>query len=64
MINGRKLNQVWTKNANEETVLVGEAEVEQPVSTFVFTGQGSQEQGMVWTYMPSLKLPETFGIER
>ena len=46
MINGRKLIKFETKNANEETVLVGEAEVEQPVSTFVFTGQGSQEQGM------------------
>ena len=46
MINGRKLIKFETKNSNEETVLVGEAEVEQPASTFVFTGQGSQEQGM------------------
>lgn len=46
MINGRKLIKFETKNSDEELVLVGEAEVEQPVSTFVFTGQGSQEQGM------------------
>lgn len=46
MINGRKLIKFETKNDQEEVVLVGEAEVEQPVSTFVFTGQGSQEQGM------------------
>lgn len=46
MINGRKLIQFETKNDADETVMTGEAEVEQPVSTFVFTGQGSQEQGM------------------
>ncbi|SCU97468.1 LAFA_0G11584g1_1 [Lachancea sp. 'fantastica'] len=46
MINGRKLIKFETQNDNDETVMSGEAEVEQPVSTFVFTGQGSQEQGM------------------
>ncbi|SCW01843.1 LAFE_0E08482g1_1 [Lachancea fermentati] len=46
MINGRKLIHFETKNDQEETVMTGEAEVEQPVSAFVFTGQGSQEQGM------------------
>lgn len=46
MINGRKLFKFETKNENDTVVLVGEAEVEQPVSAFVFTGQGSQEQGM------------------
>ncbi|SCU77616.1 LAMI_0A01750g1_1 [Lachancea mirantina] len=46
MINGRKLIKFETKNDREEIVMTGEAEVEQPVSTFVFTGQGSQEQGM------------------
>ncbi|KAL2710457.1 Fatty acid synthase subunit beta [Kluyveromyces marxianus] len=46
MINGRKLIKFETKNDADETVMTGEAEVEQPVSTFVFTGQGSQEQGM------------------
>ena len=30
----------------EEKVLLGEAEVEQPTTSYVFTGQGSQEQGM------------------
>ncbi|CAL9729237.1 fatty acid synthase subunit beta [Monosporozyma unispora] len=46
MINGRKLIKFETKNDEDVIVLTGEAEVEQPVSTFVFTGQGSQEQGM------------------
>lgn len=46
MINGRKLIKFETKNHEDITVLTGEAEVEQPVTAFVFTGQGSQEQGM------------------
>ncbi|KAL3236466.1 tetrafunctional fatty acid synthase subunit FAS1 [Nakaseomyces bracarensis] len=46
MINGRKLFKFETKNDEDIVVLTGEAEVEQPVSAFVFTGQGSQEQGM------------------
>lgn len=46
MINGRKLIKFEAKNDQDVVVLTGEAEVEQPVSTFVFTGQGSQEQGM------------------
>ncbi|EEP77705.1 fatty acid synthase beta subunit dehydratase [Uncinocarpus reesii 1704] len=47
MIAGRKIIKVETSNqSTEEKVLLGEAEVEQPVSAYVFTGQGSQEQGM------------------
>lgn len=46
MINGRKLIKVETRNEQDVVVLTGEAEIEQPVSAFVFTGQGSQEQGM------------------
>ncbi|KJF60757.1 fatty acid synthase beta subunit dehydratase, variant [Coccidioides immitis RS] len=47
MIAGRKIIKVETSNqATEDKVLLGEAEVEQPVSAYVFTGQGSQEQGM------------------
>ncbi|CCF56008.1 hypothetical protein KAFR_0A05730 [Kazachstania africana CBS 2517] len=46
MINGRKVVKFETKNDQDTIVLTGEAEIEQPVSTFVFTGQGSQEQGM------------------
>lgn len=47
MINGRKIIKVETKNIETDSpVLVGEAEIEQPVTTYVFTGQGSQEQGM------------------
>lgn len=47
MINGRKIIKVETKNVDTEVpVLVGEAEIEQPITTYVFTGQGSQEQGM------------------
>lgn len=46
MINGRKIITVRTTNAQGEVVLQGSAEVEQPLTTYVFTGQGSQEQGM------------------
>ncbi|CAI4590099.1 BCE_3a_G0032390.mRNA.1.CDS.1 [Saccharomyces cerevisiae] len=46
MINGRKLIKFETRNEDDVVVLTGEAEIEQPVTTFVFTGQGSQEQGM------------------
>jgi len=47
MVSGRKIIKVEASNkATEEKVLLGEAEVEQPVSSYVFTGQGSQERGM------------------
>jgi len=47
MVAGRKIIKVEATNKEtEEKVLLGEAEVEQPVSAYVFTGQGSQEQGM------------------
>ncbi|EMC93050.1 hypothetical protein BAUCODRAFT_151421 [Baudoinia panamericana UAMH 10762] len=47
MVAGRKIVKVEASKAEtEEKVLLGEAEVEQPVSSYVFTGQGSQEQGM------------------
>lgn len=47
MINGRKIIKVETSNRDSgEVVLTGEAEIEQPTTTYVFTGQGSQEQGM------------------
>ncbi|ORZ20354.1 fatty acid synthase [Absidia repens] len=46
MKNGRKIIQIETINQNSEKVVVGTAEVEQPVTAYVFTGQGSQEQGM------------------
>ena len=47
MVAGRKIIKVEARNKEtEEKVLLGEAEVEQPVSAYVFTGQGSQEQGM------------------
>jgi fatty acid synthase subunit beta len=47
MVAGRKIIKVVASNKEtEEKVLSGEAEVEQPVSAYVFTGQGSQEQGM------------------
>ncbi|KAI1322289.1 fatty acid synthase beta subunit dehydratase [Xylariaceae sp. FL0255] len=47
MIGGRKIIKVEASNKEtEEKVLLGEAEVEQPVTAYVFTGQGSQEQGM------------------
>ncbi|KAJ1554524.1 3-oxoacyl-[acyl-carrier-protein] synthase, partial [Nowakowskiella sp. JEL0078] len=46
MINGRKLIKIETTNQNGDKVLVGSAEVEQPTTAYVFTGQGSQEVGM------------------
>ncbi|KZF21194.1 fatty acid synthase subunit beta dehydratase [Xylona heveae TC161] len=47
MVAGRKIIKIEASNKEtEDKVLVGEAEVEQPVSSYVFTGQGSQEQGM------------------
>ncbi|KAF2841120.1 beta subunit of fatty acid synthase [Patellaria atrata CBS 101060] len=47
MVSGRKIIKVEASNKEtEEKVLLGEAEVEQPTSSYVFTGQGSQEQGM------------------
>lgn len=47
MINGRKIIKVECVNKETQVpVLVGQAEVEQPNSVYVFTGQGSQEQGM------------------
>ncbi|KAF7722190.1 3-oxoacyl-[acyl-carrier-protein] synthase [Apophysomyces ossiformis] len=46
MKNGRKIIKIETINQNNEKVVEGTAEVEQPVTAYVFTGQGSQEQGM------------------
>ena len=47
MIAGRKIIKVEASNKeSEDKVLLGEAEIEQPVTAYVFTGQGSQEQGM------------------
>lgn len=45
MIAGRKIVEVEATVGSEQ-VLLGEAEVEQPVSAYIFTGQGSQHQGM------------------
>ena len=47
MVAGRKIIKIEASNKDtEDKVLICEAEVEQPVSSYVFTGQGSQEQGM------------------
>ncbi|KAI9703508.1 MAG: beta subunit of fatty acid synthetase [Bogoriella megaspora] len=47
MVAGCKIIKVEASSKeSEEKVLLGEAEVEQPTSAYVFTGQGSQEQGM------------------
>jgi acyl transferase domain-containing protein len=43
---GLKVIKVETFNQRDEKVLEGTAEVMQPPTTYVFTGQGSQEQGM------------------
>ncbi|KAI9088332.1 hypothetical protein DFS34DRAFT_701418 [Phlyctochytrium arcticum] len=46
MSNGKKLIKVVTQNSKGVKILEGSAEVEQPATTYVFTGQGSQEVGM------------------
>ncbi|KAJ3195403.1 3-oxoacyl-[acyl-carrier-protein] synthase [Irineochytrium annulatum] len=46
MSNGKKLIKITTVNQRGEKVLEGSAEVEQPTTCYVFTGQGSQEVGM------------------
>jgi fatty acid synthase subunit beta len=47
MVSGRKIIKVEASNKEtEEKVLIGEAEVEQPSTAYVFTGQGSQEKDM------------------
>lgn len=47
MVNGKKIIKVETFNQDTgDKVLEGTAEVEQPISAYMFTGQGSQEQGM------------------
>jgi fatty acid synthase subunit beta len=47
MVSGRKIIKVEAAKAEtEEKVLLGEAEIDQPSSAYIFTGQGSQEQGM------------------
>ncbi|KAJ2630931.1 fatty acid synthase alpha subunit Lsd1 [Coemansia sp. RSA 1290] len=46
MKEGRKLIKVETFNQHGSKVLEGMAEVEQPITGYTFTGQGSQEPGM------------------
>ena len=47
MVSGRKIIRIEASNKESgDKVLVGESEIEQPTSAYVFTGQGSQEQGM------------------
>ncbi|KZT01368.1 fatty acid synthase [Laetiporus sulphureus 93-53] len=46
MRDGNMVVKVETSNAKGEKVLEGTAEVAQPATVYVFTGQGSQEPGM------------------
>jgi hypothetical protein len=46
MREGNIVVQVETANDRGEKVLQGTAEIAQPTTVYVFTGQGSQEQGM------------------
>ena len=46
MVNGKKIIKVETFNMETgHKVIEGTAEIDQPVTAYVFTGQGSQEQG-------------------
>jgi fatty acid synthase subunit alpha, fungi type len=47
MRDGNIVVKVETVNERGEKVLQGSAEVAQPTTVYVFTGQGSQEPGMV-----------------
>ncbi|RDK41573.1 beta subunit of fatty acid synthase [Aspergillus phoenicis ATCC 13157] len=47
MVNGRKLVHAEARRAGSgDKLIVAEAEIEQPSTGFLFTGQGSQEKGM------------------
>ena len=46
MIAGRKIIKIEATKNGTEKVLTATAEVEQPASAYMFTGQGSQAQGM------------------
>jgi len=47
MAKGRKVIRVEARKVDtNELVLTGEAEVEQPLTAYIFTGQGSQRKGM------------------
>ena len=46
MRDGNMVIKIATQNQRGETVLQGTAEVAQPETVYVFTGQGSQEVGM------------------
>ncbi|RAL03127.1 beta subunit of fatty acid synthase [Aspergillus ibericus CBS 121593] len=47
MVNGRKLVHAEARRAGSgDKLIVAEAEIEQPSTAFLFTGQGSQEKGM------------------
>ena len=47
MINGKKIVSVKATNSTTQvTVLQGEAHIEPPSTAYIFTGQGSQHQGM------------------
>jgi len=46
MADGNLVVKVETKNSNGDKVIEGTAEVTQPTTAYVFTGQGSQEPGM------------------
>nr|CCA25392.1 FAS2_PENPA Fatty acid synthase subunit alpha putati [Albugo laibachii Nc14]CCA25465.1 fatty acid synthase alphasubunit putative [Albugo laibachii Nc14] len=44
--NGNKLLEIQVVNASKERVITAKAEIKQPLTAFVFTGQGSAEVGM------------------
>jgi len=46
MRDGNIVVSIETTNSHDDKVLIGSAEVKQPITAYVFTGQGSQEPGM------------------
>lgn len=46
MLQGRKIIKLEARNSKEEVVMSADAEVDQPSTAYIFTGQGSQRKGM------------------
>jgi hypothetical protein len=63
MRDGNIVVSIETTNSRGEKALVGTAEVKQPTTAYVFTGQGSQEPGMGMDLCNNSPLLVLFGME-